>query len=220
LKTIKNITVGFVVSYLGSIPLGYLNVVGLEIYSKSGFSNLTLFLFGVVFIEAFVIYFTLLFAKKLANNRQLMKVIDLFAIVFMFALAYLFYSNANQTANSKFNLDRYLMYSPFVIGVILNCFNFLQVPFWTSWNLYLLNGKYISIENKLKYYYLAGTLIGVFLGMLSLIVVLQTFFQKNVSFSKYVMPVFIPLFFIILGSIQVFKVYKKYFKPSVLEDNF
>nr|WP_315223607.1 hypothetical protein [uncultured Flavobacterium sp.] len=217
MKKVKNIAIGFVVSFLGSIPLGYLNVVGLEIYSKSGFNNLTLFLFGVVFIEAFVIYFTLMFAKKLVNNKKLMKVIDLFAIVFMFVLAYFFYSNARQTPNSTFNSNQYLMFSPFIIGVILNCINFLQVPFWTSWNLYLINGKYIAIENKLKYYYLAGTLMGVFLGMLSLIVVLQTFFQKYTSFSKYVMPVFIPLFFIVLGSVQVFKVYKKYFKPSVLE---
>jgi len=50
-----------------------------------------------------------------------------------------------------------------------------------------------------------------------LIVVLQTFFQKTNQFSKYIMPVFIPGFFIILGSIQVLKVYKKYFKSAALE---
>ncbi|MWB94374.1 hypothetical protein GON26_08370 [Flavobacterium sp. GA093] len=215
MKRIKNISVGFLVSFIGSIPLGYLNLVGLEIYSKSGFDNLVLYLFGVVFVESFVIYFTLLFAKQLVGNKKLMKIIDVFAIVFMFLLAYLFYSNANQTTTSSLKFNQYLMYSPFVIGVILNCFNFLQVPFWTSWNLYLINGKYITTENKLKYYYIAGTLIGIFLGMLSLVVILQVFFQKNMSFSKYIMPVFIPLFFIILGSIQVFKVYKKYFKSVV-----
>lgn len=104
------------------------------------------------------------------------------------------------------------MYSPFVIGIVLNCFNFLQLPFWTSWNLYLLNGKHITIEKKLKYYYIAGTLIGVFLGMFSLIIILQTIFQKTNQFSKYLMPFFIPLFFIFLGITQIFKVYKKYFK--------
>ncbi|MFH6944208.1 hypothetical protein [Flavobacterium sp. FlaQc-50] len=217
LKRAQNMAVGFLVSFIGSIPLGYLNLAGLEIYSKSGLDNLILFLFGVVFVETFVIYFTLLFAKRLVENRKLMKIIDFFAVGFMFVLAYLFYANSNQTTGVNDNLNQYLMYSPFVIGVILNCFNFLQLPFWTSWNLYLVNAKFITTEKKLKYYYIAGTLVGVFLGMLSLILILQTVFQKGNPFSKYVMPVFIPLFFIVLGGIQVFKVYKKYFKSTALE---
>ncbi|MFW0737413.1 hypothetical protein [Flavobacterium sp. T12S277] len=218
MKRVKNIAIGFLVSFIGSIPLGYLNVVGLEIYSKSGLNNLVLFLFGVIFVETFVIYFTLIFARQLIRNKKLMKMIDFFAIGFMFVLAFLFYSGFhNQTAESNDVLQEYLMYSPFVIGVVLNCFNFLQLPFWTSWNLYLLNGEYITIERKLKYYYIAGTLIGIFFGMLSLIVILQAFFVKNNPLSKYVMPVFIPFFFIVLGSVQVFKVYKKYFKSTVLE---
>jgi hypothetical protein len=216
MKRLKNISVGFVVSFLGSIPLGYLNLAGLEIYSKSGLPNLIFFLFGVIFVETFVIYFTLLFAKQLVKNRKLMKIIDLFSVGFMFVLAFAFYKSFNHATSSDSNFHDYFMYSPFVIGVVLNCFNVLQLPFWTSWNLYLLNGKYISIERKLKYYYIAGTLIGIFLGMLSLIILLQTIFQKTNQFSKYVMPVFIPLFFIVLGSIQVFKVYKKYFKPAAL----
>jgi TRAP-type C4-dicarboxylate transport system permease small subunit len=216
MKKIKNILVGFLVSFIGSIPLGYLNLAGLEIYSKFGLHNLIFFLLGVVLVETFVIYFTLLFAKQLVNNKKLMKIIDFFAVVFMFVLAYLFYSYSNQPATSKSNIDQFLMYSPFVIGVILNCFNFLQLPFWTSWNLYLVNGKYITTEKQLKYYYIAGTLTGVFFGMLTLIVLLQSIFQKANEFSKYIMPVFIPLFFVLLGGIQVFKVYKKYFKSSSL----
>lgn len=217
LKKAQNISVGFLVSFIGSIPLGYLNLAGLEIYTKSGLHNLVFFLFGVVFVETFVIYFTLLFAKQLVKNKKLMKIIDFFAVIFMFVLAYFFYSNATSTSGLNSNLNSYLMYSPFVIGVILNCFNFLQLPFWTSWNLYLVNSKYITTEKKLKYYYIAGTLIGVFLGMLSLIVTLQHIFQKTNQFSEYIMPVFIPLFFVLLGSIQVFKVYKKYFKSTALE---
>jgi hypothetical protein len=217
MKKLKNISVGFLVSFIGSIPLGYLNLVGLDIYSKSGLNNLVLFLSGVVFVETFVIYFTLIFAEKLLKNKRLTKIIDFFGIGFMFLLAYLFFFNASQTSGLNTNLNTYLMYSPFVIGVILNCFNFLQLPFWTGWNLYLVTTKYITTKKTLKYYYIAGTLIGVFSGMFSLIIILQAVFQKTHQFSKHIMPVFIPLFFIVLGSIQVFKVYKKYFKSTALE---
>ncbi|WP_269237580.1 hypothetical protein [Flavobacterium flavigenum] len=216
LKILQNIAVGFLVSFIGSIPLGYLNLAGLEIYTKYGFHNLVFFLCGVVFVESFVIYFTLLFAQKLVKNRKLMKLIDFFSVFFMFLLAYYFYS-ASSNISSKSNLNTSLIYSPFAIGVVLNCLNFLQLPFWTSWNLYLVKEEYIIIEKKLKYYYIAGTLSGVFIGMLSLIVILQTVVQKTNQFSKYIVPVFIPLFFILLGSIQVAKVYKKYFKSIALK---
>ncbi|WP_428229041.1 hypothetical protein [Flavobacterium sp.] len=210
MKKVKNISVGFLVSFLGSVPLGYLNLVGLEIYAKSGLHNLIFFLFGVVFVETFVIYFTLLFAKQLIKNRKLMKIIDLFSVGFMLILAFVFYLNFNQSTKSNYYLGKYLIYSPFVIGIILNGFNFLQLPFWTSWNLYLLNEKYITIQRKLKYYYIVGTLIGVFLGMLSVIIILQSVIEPN-QFSKGILTVFIPFFFIALAGIQLFKVYKKYF---------
>ncbi|MGK4569403.1 hypothetical protein [Flavobacterium sp. 3HN19-14] len=83
MKTLKNIVVGFAVSYIGSIPLGYLNVIGFNIYAKSGMGRLTEFLSGVVIIEAIVIFGTLVFADKLTHNTRLIKYIELFSIFFM-----------------------------------------------------------------------------------------------------------------------------------------
>ena len=72
MKALKNIVVGFLVSFIGSIPLGYLNIIGFVVYSKSGMNNLLLYLLGVITIEALVIYCTLLFADKLSKNKKLM----------------------------------------------------------------------------------------------------------------------------------------------------
>ena len=92
---IKNLFVGFLISFIGSIPLGYLNVVGYQIYTKEGIYPTVHYLFGVVAIEFFVIYFTLIFAKKLMENKQLLQFIDAFSILFMFILAYVFYASAS-----------------------------------------------------------------------------------------------------------------------------
>jgi hypothetical protein len=204
------------VSFIGSIPLGYLNVVGFEIYSKTGMKSLILFLLGVIFVEMFVIYFTLIFAKQLVNSKKLMKIIDFFAVFFLLILGYSFYANSNQTVEEQGILEKYAMYSPFLIGVFLNCINFLQLPFWTGWNLYLMNGNYISIVKKLKLYYVSGTLIGTFFGMLTLVLVLNTLSKNTTSFSKYVMPVIIPSFFVILAFVQMVKVYKKYYRNKAI----
>jgi hypothetical protein len=212
MKILKNIVVGFLVSFIGSIPLGYLNVIGFEIYSKLGINSLILFLFGVISVEVFVIYFTLIFANKLVNNLKLMKAIEIFAIFFLIILAYSFYAQSNPTVGSHGYLEKYITYPPFLIGLLLNCINFLQLPFWTGWNLYLINSNFISIERKLKYFYIAGTLIGTFFGMLVLVLFLQSLSQNTAVFAQYVMPVIIPMVFLILALVQVVKVYRKYFR--------
>lgn len=144
-----------------------------------------------------------------------MKIIDFFAIFFLLIIGYSFYASANQTMDHQGVLEKYAMYSPLLIGVFLSAINFLQVPFWTGWNLYLINGNYISIVDKLKLFYIAGTLIGTFVGMLSLVLILNTLAQNTASFSKYVIPIVIPSFFVVLAFFQIVKVYKKYYRERV-----
>ena len=212
MKAIKNILVGFLVSFVGSIPLGYLNIIGFQIYTDFGIENLVLYLLGVVFVEAFVIYFTLIFANRLVNNIKLMRVIDIFGVFFLLFLAYSFYSYSNQTAASPNYLEKYMIYSPFLVGVLLSGINFMQLPFWTGWNLYLINGNYITTTNTLKFYYVGGTLAGTFAGMIGFVFFLHTIAQNGAHLSKYLFAIIIPLIFIVLACLQGFKVFKKYIR--------
>lgn len=212
MKAIKNILIGFLVSFVGSLPLGYLNIIGVEIFSKLGINSLVSYLLGVILVEAVVIYFTVVFANQLAENKKLMKFIDFFAVFFFLLLAYLFYAHSNQTTEEHNYLEDYVQYSSFLIGMVLCGLNFLQIPFWMGWNLYLMNANAISLAQKLKFYYILGTLVGTFFGMLAVIVLLDSLSQSTLSFSKYIMPIVIPLFFVVLAFIQMVKVYKKYFR--------
>ena len=207
---LKNIAVGFIVSFIGSIPLGYLNVIGFDIYKASGIQPTVFYLLGVVCVEFVVIYVTLIFANKLAKNTKLLKFIEAFSILFMFVLAFVFYSSSNADQANK------MLFSTtgtnfFFTGLGYSFLNFIQIPFWLSWNLYLLNGKYIDVSNSRKYFYVFGTSTGTFCGMLVLILSLH-YFASNVDFlSKYLMQIIIPLVFIGLGIFQAFKFYRKYY---------
>jgi len=214
MKALKNIFFGFIVSFLGSLPLGYLNIIGVEVFSKLGINSLVPYLFGVILVEAIVIYFTVIFANQLAKNKKILKFIDFFAVFFFLLLAYLFYANSNQTTEEHNYLDDYVHYSPFLIGMVLCGLNFLQIPFWMGWNLYLMNAKSISLIKKLKFYYILGTLVGTFFGMLTAIFLLDSFSQITFSFSMYIVPIVIPLFFIALAVFRAYKVFKKYFRSE------
>ena len=208
---LKNIGVGFLVSFLGSIPLGYLNVIGFDIYNSSGIRSTILYLLGVICIEFCVIFLTLIFADKLHKKETLLKFIEAFSVLFMFVLAYVFYLSAgSEDANRTIFSNTFQNF--FVAGIVYSCLNFIQIPFWLSWNLYLLNGKYIEISNSRKYVYVFGTITGTFCGMLVLILSLH-YFASNVEFlSKYLMKFIIPLVFAGLGVFQGIKFYRKYYR--------
>jgi hypothetical protein len=209
MQNLKNILVGFLVSFIGSIPLGYLNVIGFDIYISKGLNQTVFYLLGVICVEFFVIFGTLFFANKLNSNHKLLKYIEMFSVVFMFVLAYFFYSSANSEQVNRTVFSN-INHSFFFVGLLFSSLNFIQIPFWLSWNLYLVNGKYIEVSNSNKYFYLFGTIAGTFFGMLTLIVSLY-YFASNVDFlSKYLMKIIIPLVFVVLGIFQAIKFFKKY----------
>ena len=212
MQNLKNIFVGFLVSFIGSLPLGYLNIVGYEVFQQFGLNETIWYLLGVISIECIVIYLTLIFANQLMNNKKLIRFIEGFSVLFMFLLAFIFYSSSNQNTTESSVLEKYIDYSPYVVGIILSCLNFIQIPFWTGWNLYLLNSKYIEISKSRKYFYVIGTLIGTFFGMLALILSLNYLTNQTDFLANYLMKIIIPLVFIGLGLFQAFSFYKKYLR--------
>ncbi|WP_136668037.1 LysE family transporter [Flavobacterium sp. H122] len=191
---LKNSVVGFAISFVGSIPLGYLNVIGLQYYEKGNIPPTLFFLLGVVLIESAVIYFTAKGVSKIALQPELKTKISLFSIIFLVLLAYLAKPTAaHEPAHQSFNLIQFIHY-PFLTGMVLSSLNFAQVPFWLSWNVYMLNEKYITPQQNGLLWYTFGAVIGTFTGMLSLIIVLhKTVSYTQFSFQKYISFIFIGL---------------------------
>ena len=212
MRILKNLFFGFLVSFLGSLPLGYLNIIGVEVYTNYFLESLIFYLIGVLCIEAVVIYFTIVFANQLITNKKWMKNIDFFAVVFLVGLSLLFFKGASPSIQQSDYIKDYIQYSTFVIGMVLCAFNFLQIPFWVGWNLFLLNANRIDLQGTLKLYYILGTLVGTFFGMLLAIVVLSELSTVDFSFTRYILPVVVPVFFLVLAALQARKVYIKYIK--------
>ena len=208
MKELKNIGVGFLVSFIGSIPLGYLNIIGFEIYTKSNLLQLVYYLFGVLIIEGIVIYGTFYFANKLNMNPKLNKWISIFSVLFLIFLTYYFYPTESENINNQTKDQRFVGFPSFIIGLILSSLNFAQVPFWLSWNLYLVNKNYISSEKKLGFYYVVGTLFGTFFGMLALILGLKSI-TKSGFVSENIILNNIWIIFLALTVFQIVQLLRK-----------
>ena len=214
MKLFKNILVGFAVSFVGSIPLGYLSVIGFQIYSKTDLTQLAYYLFGVVFVEGIVVYAALQLAHRLELNQQWKQRISVFSIFFLLFLAYYFYASNEDRSGVTADYKALFQYPAFFTGLFFSATNFAQVPFWMSWNIYLVNGNYIFKGPALSFFYIIGTLLGTFSGMFALIVSIGRISHSGIihqnTFSKG-----IPLLFVGLAIFQLYQFFKDRRKLSL-----
>lgn len=207
MQKLKNSLVGFLISFVGSIPLGYLNVIGYQIYAKNGLQSTLAYLFGVVIVEAIVIYSTLKFANFLALQKSWIKRIDVFSILFLLVLGTSFFLQSTSSDANGALFSRL----PFFTGLILSSLNFIQIPFWMGWNLYLAGNKYISIDKPFYYFYIFGTVFGTFFGMLGLILGLSYLSQNNLILNAMIISKAIPILFFGMAIFQIIQYYRKYY---------
>ncbi|TAE70819.1 MAG: hypothetical protein EAZ85_11395 [Bacteroidetes bacterium] len=170
--------IGIFVSGIGSLPLGYLNLIALQLFIIYQYQGLFLFIMGIFSVEIFVIIFTFLFTKQLLSKPKLFFLIDVFTILFFIFLAFSFlyvdiHAYKQNTINQSF-LPIYLEKVPiFWVGFLLNLFNFLQIPYWASWHIFLIQSK--KLNDKISIFYLIGTGVGTFLGMFIFVMLLHYF---------------------------------------------
>lgn len=188
ISKINNFLIGIFVSCIGSLPLGYLNLIALQLFRLYGFEGVFFFISGIIIVEIVVIIFTFSFAKQLLSYQRLLFWIDIFTIIFLFLLGISFL-NHHFYDNPAHFLPAYLeKIHPFLIGFILNLFNFIQIPYWSSWHIFLIQSK--KLNKKISIFYVLGTILGTFLGMITFVFLVNYWFlsyQKiNLSYLSYI----------------------------------
>ncbi len=197
---------GFVISLLGSLPLGYLNVIGLQILVERGHLAIVSFILGIIAVEVFVLKIVSFGAKWLVKQKKLLLAIDLFTILFFLSIALYFISNISNDERFSLSQLQFAAY-PFLLGVILNGLNAIQWPYWSGVYIYVFRTKKLKTTKKANYLFILGALIGTGIGMLFFAYAGQyILIENNIEMTHYINPVFAILFFI-LASMQIAKLF-------------
>ncbi|MET1257735.1 LysE family transporter [Flagellimonas sp. DF-77] len=155
------------ISFVGALPLGSLNITAFDIAANDGFTSAIGFALAAIVVELIYVRLTLL------GNRKLV-VGDRFArYALPFAAALLLYLAIASFYTAKVSVDVPIgpmlfpkIASPILLGLLLSALNPLQIPFWMLWNKYLLD-KGILVHQRSSYAgYMMGIGSGTFLGLL------------------------------------------------------
>jgi threonine/homoserine/homoserine lactone efflux protein len=155
---------GLLISFLGSLPLGTLNVAAMQIGIQESVQNAIWFSLGSLLVEMVYVRISLVGIDWVRKQQRLMKAMEWITLTIILALATgSFIAAIKSDENSKnvllnFNLHR------FYLGMFMCAINPVQIPFWFGWSTVLFSKKILKTTAFDYNSYIVGIGIGTLLG--------------------------------------------------------
>jgi len=155
---------GFLVSFLGQLPLGTMSITSTQIAVQENFKNAWKYAAGVAIVEIFYLRLTLSGVDWIMQHKLFFQILGWLTVaVFLILGAASFVTASKQTTEKKaLLLDNKI--DRFFLGISMSALNPAQIPFWFLWSSILLNsGKLHSDFNEFNYFTIGsgtGTIAG------------------------------------------------------------
>ncbi|UII80309.1 LysE family transporter [Flagellimonas sp. CMM7] len=205
---------GFLISFLGSLPLGTLNVTAFHIAVFEGVNDLIWFALAVVLIELVVVRITLNWSSNTLDlrNRAFLYIMPVAVLV----LFYLSISSFMLIGEKKeLGADLHLIpmiKSFFLLGLLLSALNPMHFPFWLGWNSFLKSKQLLNTNRGMYFFYLFGIGTGSSTGLFVFILTGQFIF-KNIQQYNYIISFIMGCLYLGFSLYMLFIFYKNHFKP-------
>jgi threonine/homoserine/homoserine lactone efflux protein len=157
-----NFMAGAVVSFLGSLPVGILNVSIVQISLQKGLKAALLFAFACAVIELGYSYIAVRMTEALVDFAMYKHPIQLFSIA-MFLVAGIYYIRKKPSSReAKYSLG------PFSLGIVLSIVNVIAIPFWLVYTTVLSTYQWIDVDSAKEIaWFVTGISLGTLLGLMT-----------------------------------------------------
>lgn len=178
-KHIKIALSGFLISFVGTLPIGTLNSTAFQIAALQSVHAALGFALAVVLVELVVVRITLAYANKINFSSKLFLYVLPIAVTLLLYLA--FSSFVSLGTDQEMEADTALfpmIKSTILLGLLLSALNPMHIPFWMGWNSVLLERKTLDTKPGMYGSYIMGIGIGSMAGLL-LFILAGTYIFKN-----------------------------------------
>jgi threonine/homoserine/homoserine lactone efflux protein len=154
---------GMLISFLGSLPLGTLNVAAMQIAIKDGYIQAILFSLGSLLVEMVYVRLSLIGIDWIRKQEKIFKILEWVTLLIVVALAVSsFYAALHPKIGKNIVLDSPL--PRFILGAAMCAVNPVQIPFWFGWSTVLFTKKVLLPKASHYNLYIVGIGIGTFTG--------------------------------------------------------
>lgn len=155
---------GLIISFLGSLPLGTLNIAAMQIGIQESIKDAMYFSIGSLLVEMVYVRISLVGIDWVRKQGKLMKAMEWITFGIVLALAAGSFIAASKGGGDTKNILLNNQMHRFLLGMFMCAINPVQIPFWFGWSTVLFTKK--ILEPKPGHYntYIVGIGIGTLLG--------------------------------------------------------
>ena len=191
---------GIVLSFVGSIPFGTINVTVMESAITRGFKNAVWVIFGAALIEFIQTLAALRFSAFITQSMVTELILFWVSIPIFIAFGIYFIRKKNAI---KPEIHGYSRGRGFLKGVIVSSLNVLAIPYWIFYGSYLTSIGVINLGQNLNILVFG---LGVLSGTITILLIYARLGEyaktKFNRITHYITPV-VGYFFFVLALIQI-----------------
>jgi threonine/homoserine/homoserine lactone efflux protein len=151
------------ISFLGSLPLGTLNIATMQISISDGVIQALQFSLGSLLAEMIYVRLSLVAMDWVRKREFLFKILEWMTLAIVLILAASsFYAAMSPTVKENVFLSSPL--PKIILGFSMSAVSPAQIPFWFGWSTVLLTKKILLPLNNHYNFYIVGIGLGTLIG--------------------------------------------------------
>lgn len=154
---------GMLISFLGTLPLGTLNISAMQISISDGARPALYFAAGALLVEIIYVRMSLVAMNWISRKKKLFRLFEWVTLMMIFALSVSSFIAASQPGVEK-NVILSNSIHRFWLGAMLSAINPVQIPFWFGWSTALFARGWLKSEPVYFNIYILGIGLGTLLG--------------------------------------------------------
>ena len=160
MKLAKVFLAGLLISFIGSLPLGTLNVAAFQITITNGTKTAIWFALGCILIEMIYVRLSLVAMQWVARHQKFLRWIGVFAFLLTTTLAVLSFSAASSDIQNMGRVNFTKIIHPLLLGLTMSAVNPAQIPFWFGFSTVLFSKKILLPLPVYYNWYILGIAVG------------------------------------------------------------
>ncbi len=152
------------ISFLGSLPLGTLNVAAMQIGIQESILDAMYFSFGSLLVEMVYVRLSLVGIDWVRKQQRLMKAMEWITLGIIVALAVGSFIAATKSGGTGKNVMLQNNMHRFLLGMFMCAINPVQIPFWFGWSTVLFSKKILEPVSRQYNSYIVGIGLGTLAG--------------------------------------------------------
>lgn len=206
-KMVRIFFTGMFISFLGSLPLGTLNIAAMQISISDGIQAAVLFSLGSLTAEVIYVRLSLVAMDWITKQKKIFKILEWLTFIIVLALAIAsFYAALSPAVEENVVLGTSM--NRFVLGLGMSAVNPVQIPFWFGWSTVLFTKGVLIPRNSHYNMYIAGIGIGTLIGN-CLFIFGGRLISNKINNNQHILNWIIGGIFAITALIQLWKIVKK-----------